>query len=54
MTVYFEIVSNSETKITMNLVLKSKEEKEQKIQFGAVEGGKQTLNKLAEYLKKMN
>jgi uncharacterized protein YndB with AHSA1/START domain len=42
------------TLLTMRLVLDSPEERGRLAEFGAIEGGKQTLGRLAEYLKNLS
>jgi uncharacterized protein YndB with AHSA1/START domain len=42
------------TEVTMKMVFKSKEEKDMVVEkYGAIEGNKQTMNRLEEYLTKM-
>jgi len=53
-TVTFENM-NGKTKLTLHMVFETVESLEMVIrEFGAIEGGKQTLGRLAEYLKTMN
>jgi uncharacterized protein YndB with AHSA1/START domain len=40
------------TRLTLRLVFKSSDERDRAVEFGAVEGGKQTLERLAEHLAK--
>jgi uncharacterized protein YndB with AHSA1/START domain len=52
-TVTFE-EQNGKTNLTMRALFATKEERDSVTkEFGALEGGKQTLNRLEEYLKKM-
>lgn len=44
--------SNETTTITMRMVFSSPDAKAEAIEFGAVEGGKQTLGRLDKYLKR--
>ena len=41
------------TLVTLRLLLASADEKRRVVDFGAIEGGKQTLGRLAEYLKNL-
>lgn len=50
-TITFEEV-NGKTKVEMNLLLPSAEKRKEAIEYGAVEGGHQTLARLAEFLEK--
>lgn len=50
-TITFEKIGNR-TLLTQRLVLPSKEARDKIVGFGAIEGGKQTLQRLAEYLEK--
>lgn len=45
-------VQGKGTKLTLHSLFSSKEARDTKIEFGAVEGGKQTLDRLAAYLAK--
>lgn len=49
-TVTFEEV-DGKTLLTQRLLFPSKEARDKTVAFGAVEGGKQTLNRLGEFLK---
>lgn len=50
----FEEVGEKQTKVTLHSVFPSKEELDRVIrEFGALEGGKQTLARLGEYVSKM-
>ena len=40
------------TRLTLRLVAESPAERDRMVEFGALEGGKQTLERLAEYLRK--
>lgn len=40
------------TKIDMRMLFPTKENRDKTVEFGAIEGGQQTLNRLAEFLKK--
>ena len=51
----FEIVDARKTKVTIRMVFPSAEARDFVVkEFGAVEGGKQTLERLAEHLPKMS
>lgn len=50
-SILFEEVEN-QTKITMQMLFPTKEDRDKTIEFGAIEGANQTLGRLAEYLKK--
>jgi uncharacterized protein YndB with AHSA1/START domain len=41
------------TKLTVRMLFESAEERDKSVKFGAIEGGNQTLDRLAEYLAKM-
>ena len=47
------VEEQGKTKVTMRLLLASPAEREKLVKFGAVEGGNQTLDRLAEYLPTM-
>jgi len=50
----FDVVDAGKTKVTIRMVFPSAEERDRVVkEFGAVEGGKQTLERLDEYLPKM-
>lgn len=50
----FEIVERRRTKVTIRMVFGSSEARDLVVrEFGAIEGGKQTLERLAEHLPKM-
>ena len=49
-TILFEEVGE-ETKITMRMLFPTKEARDKTIEFGAIEGAKQTLGRLAKYLE---
>lgn len=52
-TVNFEVKGNA-TEITMRMVFKTKERRDIVVaKYGAIEGNRQTMNKLEEYLKTM-
>jgi uncharacterized protein YndB with AHSA1/START domain len=51
-TVTFEDLGGS-TKVTLRLLFATKEDRDKTAEFGAVEGGNQTLGRLAEYVKTM-
>jgi uncharacterized protein YndB with AHSA1/START domain len=50
-TVRFEDVGGK-TKLTMTMLFETAEQREETVKFGVVEGGNQTLARLAEHLKK--
>lgn len=53
-TVNFEAKGNA-TELTMRMVFKTKEMRDFVVnKYGAIEGGNQTMNKLGEYLTRMN
>ncbi len=53
-TVNFEEVEGgSKTKVTLNLVFETAEEREKSVKFGAVEGGNQTLGRWDAYAQTM-
>ncbi len=43
---------DGKTRLTLRLVAESPAERDRMVEFGALEGGKQTLERLAEYLRK--
>jgi uncharacterized protein YndB with AHSA1/START domain len=50
----FDEIGKNRTKVSLRMVFPSPAERERVVkEFGAIEGGKQTLEKLGEYLKKM-
>jgi uncharacterized protein YndB with AHSA1/START domain len=50
----FEVVDAGKTKVTVRMVFSTAQDRDRVVQeFGAVEGGKQTLERLAEYLPRM-
>jgi len=51
-TVTFESIGEKRTRLTMKMVIATAEEKEKLVQFGAIEGGVQTIDRLVEYLAK--
>jgi uncharacterized protein YndB with AHSA1/START domain len=51
----FDVIENKKTKVTIHMVFPSATERDFVVkEFGAIEGGKQTLERLGEYLPKMN
>ncbi len=50
-TILFEEVGN-ETRLTMRMLFPSAEARDKSVDFGAIEGGKQTLGRLEKYLSK--
>lgn len=51
----FEVVENGKTRVTIRMVFPSSVARDRVVrEFGAIEGGKQTLERLGEYLPKMN
>jgi uncharacterized protein YndB with AHSA1/START domain len=51
----FDAIENKKTKVTIRVVFPSAENRDFVVrEFGAIEGGKQTLERLGEYLPKMN
>ena len=50
-TITFDEVSGSRTRVTLRMVVATPEQLEEMKKFGAVEGGQQTLARLAEYLE---
>jgi uncharacterized protein YndB with AHSA1/START domain len=51
-TVTFDEDDGGKTRLTLRLVAESPAERDRMVEFGALEGGKQTLERLAEYLRK--
>jgi len=51
-TVNFDEDDGGKTRLTLRLVAESPAERDRMVEFGALEGGKQTLERLAEYLRK--
>jgi len=50
----FDVVEGGKTKVTIRMIFQSPEERDRVVkEFGAVEGGKQTLERLSEYLPQM-
>jgi uncharacterized protein YndB with AHSA1/START domain len=52
-TATFTEAGPGQTLVTLTLVLKSADEKRRVVEFGAVEGGQQTLARLDEYVSRM-
>ncbi|REL24034.1 ATPase [Rhodohalobacter sp. SW132] len=52
-TITFEEV-NGKTKVEMNLLFPTPKKRHEAAEFGAIEGGHQTLSRLAEFLEKNN
>jgi uncharacterized protein YndB with AHSA1/START domain len=51
----FDLIEANKTKVTIRMVFPSATERDFVVkEFGAIEGGKQTLERLGEYLPKMN
>jgi uncharacterized protein YndB with AHSA1/START domain len=51
----FDLVEGNKTKVTIRMVFPTAAERDLVVkEFGAIEGGKQTLERLCEYLPKMN
>jgi uncharacterized protein YndB with AHSA1/START domain len=51
----FDLVKANKTKVTIRMVFPSAKDRDFVVkEFGAIEGGKQTLERLGEYLSKMN
>ena len=46
----FEALAENETKITIHMVFSSREDRETVIKYGAIEGGRQTLERLVEFI----
>ena len=51
-TVNFDEDAGGKTRLTLRLVAESPAERDRMVEFGALEGGKQTLERLAEHLAK--
>jgi len=51
-TVNFDEDDGGKTRLTLRLVAESPAERDRMVEFGALEGGKQTMERLAEYLMK--
>ena len=50
----FDLIETNKTKVTIRMVFPSAVERDRVVkEFGAIEGGKQTLERLGEYLPKM-
>lgn len=51
----FEIIADGQTRLTLRMIFPSATDRDFVVkEFGAIEGGKQTLERLAEYLPKMH
>jgi uncharacterized protein YndB with AHSA1/START domain len=50
----FDLIETNKTKVTIRMVFPSATERDRVVkEFGAIEGGRQTLERLGEYLAKM-
>jgi uncharacterized protein YndB with AHSA1/START domain len=51
----FDLVEDNKTRVTIRMVFPSAAERDRVVkEFGAIEGGKQTLERLGEYLPKLS